>query len=70
MSAIIGNRPPRPPRERMRVVCATVLCIGGLLLMYAGFVVDPMGQIDPSVLVASGEAMTFSGALFGIASRK
>ena len=34
--------------------------------MMMGFWVDPTGNIDPTVLTASGEVFTFSGSLFGI----
>lgn len=46
--------------------CAVALCIFGMLLMGASFVVAPLGEIGSSVLVAYGEVMTFAGALFGI----
>lgn len=38
----------------------------GSMLLGAAFIVPPTGHIDPSVLVAFGEIMTFAGALFGI----
>ncbi len=38
----------------------------GAALLTAGFIVSPTGVIDPSVLVAFGETLTFAGALFGI----
>ena len=38
---------------------------GGLLLI-AGFIAPPPGEIHPSVLTAFGEVLTFSGALIGM----
>jgi len=45
---------------------AILLTLSGIALLFSGFWVDPMGEIDGSVLVAFGEAMTFAGALFGV----
>lgn len=38
----------------------------GILLLFTGLVMPPMGIIDWSVLTAFGEIATFSGALIGI----
>lgn len=38
----------------------------GLGLLFVGFFVPPLGEIDSSVLVAYGEVSTFSGSLLGI----
>lgn len=54
------------PRTSAQLVCAITLCLSGIGLIVAGFVVAPTGEISPSVLVAFGEVMTFAGALFGI----
>ncbi|MGL4908834.1 MAG: hypothetical protein ACRC9X_05170 [Bacteroidales bacterium] len=51
---------------RVQLVVAIILALGGLFLMYAGFLVAPTGEIHNSVLVAYGELATFAGALFGI----
>ena len=45
---------------------ATALVICGILLLFAGFMVKPLGEIHNSILVAFGEMSTFSGALFGV----
>lgn len=45
---------------------ASFLTISGILLLVAGFVVVPRGEIHDSVLVAFGEVSTFAGALFGV----
>lgn len=60
------GRRPESREGRVQMYCAVALCIFGMLLMGAGFVARPLGEISPSVLVAYGEVMTFAGALFGI----
>lgn len=42
------------------------LIIAGILLLFLGFLVDPLGVIDNSVLVAFGEIATFAGSLIGL----
>lgn len=46
--------------------CAVALAGMGCLLLGAGFVTPPPGEIHSSILVAFGETLTFAGALFGI----
>lgn len=48
------------------MIVACLLVIIGCGLLIAGFIVAPLGVIDPTVLTAFGETCTFSGALFGI----
>ena len=50
----------------IQLKCAVGLCFVGAGLLIAGFVVEPTGKIDSSVLVAFGEILTFVGALMGI----
>lgn len=52
----------------MKIIIAAVLTIFGIALIIAAFVVPPTGIIDPTVLTAYGETLTFAGALFGIDS--
>ena len=52
----------------MRFLIAALLVVFGILLIIAAFVVPPTGVIDPTVLTAYGETLTFAGALFGIDS--
>ncbi len=42
------------------------VAIFGLVLISVSFFVKPTGYIDPTVLTAFGEILTFSGALLGI----
>lgn len=52
--------------KKLQLILSTVLCMFGVLLLIAGFVIPPMGEIHQSVLVAFGEMLTFSGSLIGI----
>lgn len=45
---------------------ALFLFLVGVGLLIAGFIVPPLGVIDPSVLIAFGEALTWIGAIIGI----
>lgn len=45
---------------------ATAMCIFGCALITAGFIINPSGVIDPTVLTAFGEILTFAGAVLGI----
>lgn len=51
---------------KAQLVIASLVTALGIGLLIAGFVVPPLGIIDSSVLVASGEAFTFVGALLGV----
>lgn len=45
---------------------AVIAFLSGVGLCIAGFVVPPEGEIDGSVLAATGEFLTFFGSVFGI----
>ena len=51
---------------RKQITLATILVLFGVLLIIAAFSVPPLGIIDPTVLTAFGEILTFSGAVLGI----
>ena len=53
-------------KEKIQYTLAIVVILVGLGLSIAGFVVDPQGEIDGSVLAITGECLTFAGAIFGI----
>lgn len=53
-------------RLTLQLIAALSLCATGIILLFMGFWCAPVGVIDNSVLVAFGEASTFSGALFGV----
>jgi len=43
-----------------------VMTVFGIALISAAFWVPPTGVIDPTVLTAYGETLTFVGALVGV----
>lgn len=45
---------------------AVIAFLAGVGLCIAGFTVPPEGEIDGSVLAATGEFLTFFGSVFGI----
>lgn len=53
-------------KEKTQLIVAYLLVVLGAGLLIAGFIVEPVGIIDNSVLVAFGEIATFAGSLFGI----
>ena len=50
----------------IQLITAFVLSVGGLVMLFCGIYISPLGQIHESLLVAFGEVMTFSGSLMGI----
>ena len=51
---------------KLQLIVAAALVVFGVLLIIAAFIVPPTGVIDPTVLTAFGEILTFSGAIIGI----
>ena len=49
-----------------QIFLAVLLVCFGVLLISAAFFVPPMGVIDPTVLTAFGEILTFAGAVISI----
>lgn len=45
---------------------AVGLLVVGCLLLIAGFIVPPPGEIHNSVLIAFGEILTWSGSMLGM----
>lgn len=45
---------------------AVILFLTGVGLLIAGFIVPPTGIIDPSVLVAFGEVLTWVATIIGV----
>ena len=50
----------------IQLITAFVLAFGGLVMLFCGIYISPLGEIHESLLVAFGEVATFAGALFGI----
>ena len=69
-----GTKPPQPTLNKrvyarkltLQLLCAVILIVVGSCLLITGFVVPPIGEIHPSVLIAFGEILTFVGSLFGL----
>lgn len=49
-----------------KYILCMILSIGGLALLFCGLYCDPEGEINPTLLVAFGESLTFCGAVLGI----
>lgn len=49
-------------------VASTLVLLSGLVLIFCSFFTPPSGVIDASVLTAFGEALSFVGAVWGIAA--
>ena len=52
--------------QAIQIVAAYVVVLFGLALIALAFFVPPRGSIDPSVLAAFGEILTFAGAILGL----
>ena len=53
-------------RKPAQLVLAISMASFGAVLILTAFFVPPLGVIDPTVLTAFGEILTFSGAVLGI----
>jgi len=52
--------------KRSQLCAAYLIVLFGLVLIAIAFFVPPRGYIDPTVLTAFGEILTFAGSLIGI----
>ncbi len=50
----------------LQLLLAVAMVLFGIALILAAFIVPPAGHIDPTVLTAYGETLTFAGALLGL----
>ncbi len=53
-------------KNKYQVILAVILVVFGVLLIIIAFIVPPAGVIDPTVLTAYGESLTFAGSLIGL----
>ena len=53
-------------RLDIQLITAAILSLGGLVMLFCGVYIEPLGQIHNSLLIGFGEVATFAGALFGI----
>ena len=63
---IRGNEKQKAIMKKVQLLLAVSLCVFGCLMLTAGFVTPPIGEIHHSLLIAFGEILTFSGSLIGI----
>lgn len=49
-----------------QLILGIILAVAGLVLIFTGMWIEPIGEIHNSVLIAFGEVSTFSGALIGV----
>ena len=52
--------------RKLQLAISVALCTFGCMMLTAGFICPPLGEIHHSVLIAFGEILTFSGSLIGI----
>lgn len=50
----------------IQLATAAILSLGGLVMLFCGVYIEPLGQIHDTLLIGFGEVATFAGALFGI----
>ena len=50
----------------LQLILAVLMALFGCVLIILAFYAPPVGRIDPTVLTAFGEVLTFSGAILGI----
>ena len=53
-------------RLTVQLWLGVILSLSGILLLWVGLYLPPIGEISASVLTGFGEVATFSGALIGI----
>lgn len=53
-------------KTKKQLWMAVMMVIFGMVMITAAFIVPPMGVIDPTVLTAFGEMLTFAGSVIGI----
>ena len=54
------------PHVKIQLFIATVATLFGIGLIAVAIMLPPAGYIDPTVLTAYGETLTFAGALIGV----
>ena len=56
----------KKPNVKIQLFIATSATIFGICLIAVSLLLPPAGYIDPTVLTAYGETLTFAGALIGV----
>lgn len=63
---IFSKRMTKEQKTSYQFITGIIVTLIGLILLFCGLFIPPMGIIDWSVLTAFGEIATFSGCLIGI----
>lgn len=53
-------------KDLIAIISAIVLLAFGIGLSIAGFIVDPLGIVDSSILWIFGQCCLYAGSIFGI----
>lgn len=53
-------------KDNLAVISAIMMLVFGAGLCIAGFIVNPLGIIDNSVLWIMGQCLLYAGSIFGI----
>lgn len=53
-------------KDQVAYVTAVASFVLGWCLLYAGFVVNPLGEIDASVITSFGTALVYTASVLGI----
>lgn len=53
-------------KHKYQIILAVILVTFGVILIIVAFIVPPAGVIDPTILTAYGETLTFAGSLIGL----
>ena len=56
----------KTPKVKIQLIIATAATLFGIVLIAVAILLPPAGYIDPTVLTAYGETLTFAGALIGV----
>lgn len=59
---------PIKNKEKLATWSGLGMLIFGVLLTAAGFIVPPLGEVHSSVLWVLGQALIYSGSIWGIAA--
>ena len=53
-------------KHSLQLLLAVAMVLFGMAVIVAAFIVPPAGHIDPTVLTAYGETLTFAGSVLGL----
>lgn len=53
-------------KEQINYIIASVAILTGIVLIFCGLFLPPVGEISATVLTGVGEFLTFGGAILGI----